>query len=84
MSYSFGLTELAAQRRCLKKNYNDRICKTSCKWGVLYGITSRKNTGYKRKQVFDIVYIEIAYTTAADTLRKFKQMPRTYYVSNII
>ncbi len=52
--------------------------------GVLCGLTSRKNTGYKRRQVFDVVCIEIAYTTAADMLQKFKRMSSPYYVSNII
>ncbi len=43
---------------------------------------SRKNTGYKERQVFDIVCIEIAYTTVI-MLQKFKRMPTPYYVSNI-
>ncbi len=52
--------------------------------GVLCGLTSRKNTGYKHRQVFDVVCIEIAYTTAAVMLRKFKQKSSPYNVSNII
>ncbi len=39
---------------------------------------------YKRRQVFDVVCIEITCTTAALMLRKFKRMSSPYYVSNII
>ncbi len=37
----------------------------------------------KRGQVFDVVCIEIAYTTAAIMLQKFKRTSSPYYVSNI-
>ncbi len=81
-SWACGLTELAARCGCLRKNYNDRVCKIAN--GVLCGLTSSKNTGYKQRQVFDVVHIETAYTTAAVMLWKFEQMCSLYCISNII
>ncbi len=52
--------------------------------GVLCSLTSRKNTEYKRRQVFDVVSIEIAHTSATVMLQKLKRMSSPYYVSNII
>ncbi len=77
LTHAVGLTELAT------RNYNDRMRKTSCKW-VLCGFTSRKNTGYKRRRVFDVVCIEIAYTTTVVMLRKFKQMSSPNFISNML
>ncbi len=82
-SYACGLTVLAAQHKCFKKNYNDCIRMMSCEWGPMRSY-SRKNTGYKRRQVFDVICIEIAYTTTVVMLQKFKRMSSPYYVSNII
>ncbi len=82
-SYPYGLTELAARSGCLKKIVITAFVRPLVN-GVLCGLMSRKNTGYKRKQVFDVVCIEIAYTTATVMLRKFKRMPSPYYISNIV
>ncbi len=40
---------------------------------------SRKNTEYKRRQVFDVICVEIAYTTSVVMLWKFKRMSSPYY-----
>ncbi len=81
--YVRGLTELVARRGCLKKIIMTAFVRRLAN-GVLWGLTNRKNTGYKRRQVFNIVCIEITNTTAAVMLRKFKRMSSPYYVRNII